>query len=202
VNPAILIRHHALLWNLSADPELLQRSFRWTPGIPEICCVPSFRFESFGSVIVACELDRTGATKAFEKECGMYNAKRDSEGGGASHAIPSMGAIEGRITVLEVLAATSLRLLLKEGDKIAAKHALSSIRKAMRAKCNDVHQRRRLKICSRLREGTDGCDPGERRICWRPEPARSHAGRLIPTPRMLAGQCSVRIARALERFRF
>jgi len=50
-----------------------------------------------------------------------------------------MGAIEGRITVLEVLAATSLRLLLKEGDKIAAKHALSSIRKAMRAKCNDVH---------------------------------------------------------------
>jgi hypothetical protein len=90
-------------------------------------------------VIVACELGRTGAAKAFEKECGMYNAKRDSEGGGASHAIPSMGAIEGRITVLEVLAATSLRLLLKEGDKIAAKHALSSIRKAMRAKCNDVH---------------------------------------------------------------
>jgi len=139
VDPAILIRHHVLLWNLSTDRELLQRSFRWTPGTPEICCVPSFRFEPFGSVIVACELDRTDDTKAFEKECGMYNAKRDSEGGGASHAIPSMGAIEGRITVLEVLAATSLRLLLKEGDKIAAKHALSSIRKAMRAKCNDVH---------------------------------------------------------------
>ncbi len=69
----------------------------------------------------------------------MYNAKRDSEAGEASHAIPSMGAIEGRITVLEVLAATSLRLLLKEGDKMAAKHALSLIRKAMRAKCNDAH---------------------------------------------------------------
>ncbi len=69
----------------------------------------------------------------------MYNAKRDSEAGGASHAIPSMGAIEGRITVLEVLAATSLRLLLKEGDEVAAKHALSLIRKAMRTKCNDIH---------------------------------------------------------------
>ncbi|WP_454859072.1 hypothetical protein [Rhizobium binxianense] len=69
----------------------------------------------------------------------MYNAKRDSKIGEASHAIPSMGAIEGRITVLEVLAATSLRLLLKEGDEVAAKHALASIRKAMRAKCDDVH---------------------------------------------------------------
>ncbi|KAA0693309.1 hypothetical protein DTW90_26035 [Neorhizobium sp. P12A] len=69
----------------------------------------------------------------------MYNAKRDSETGGASHAIPSMGAIEGRITVLEVLAATSLKLLIKDGDKMAAQHILSSVRKAMRAKCNDIH---------------------------------------------------------------
>ena len=69
----------------------------------------------------------------------MYNAQRDGKAGAASNAIPSMGAIEGRLTVLEVLAATSLRLLLRNGDKAAGKHALSSIRKAMRAKCNDIH---------------------------------------------------------------
>ena len=69
----------------------------------------------------------------------MYNAKRDGEGNGASHAIPSMGAIEGRITVLEVIATTSLGLLLRNGDKHAAQHVLSIIRRAMRAKCNDIH---------------------------------------------------------------
>lgn len=69
----------------------------------------------------------------------MYNAKRDGQGGGASSAIPSMGLIEGRITVLEVVAMTSLRLLLEAGDKRAAHHVLSTIRKAMRAKCNDIH---------------------------------------------------------------
>ena len=69
----------------------------------------------------------------------MYNAKRDGKAGAAANAIPSMGAIEGRFTVLEVLAATSLRLLLRNGDKTAGKHALFSIRRAMRAKCNDIH---------------------------------------------------------------
>lgn len=69
----------------------------------------------------------------------MYNAKRDGEGSGASSAIPSMGAIEGRITVLEIVATTSLGLLLKAGDKHAAQHVLSTIRRAMRAKCDDMH---------------------------------------------------------------
>ena len=69
----------------------------------------------------------------------MYNAKRDGDGSCASSAIPSMGAIEGRITVLEVVALTSLRLLLKVGDKHAAQLVLSTIRRAMRSKCNDIH---------------------------------------------------------------
>lgn len=43
----------------------------------------------------------------------MYNAKRDGYGNGANLAIPSMGEIEGRITVLEVVAMTSLSLLVK-----------------------------------------------------------------------------------------
>ena len=68
----------------------------------------------------------------------MYNAKRDGAASGPSSAIPSMGAIEGRITVLEVVAMTSLDLLLKAGDKRTAKHILSVIRKAMRAKCNEI----------------------------------------------------------------
>ncbi len=68
----------------------------------------------------------------------MYNAKRDSGGGGACNAIPSMGAIEGRITVLEVVAMTSLQLVLKDGDKHAVQHVLSLIRKAMRDKCNEI----------------------------------------------------------------
>ena len=69
----------------------------------------------------------------------MYNAKRDGAASGRSSAIPSMGAIEGRITVLEVVAMTSLGLLLKAGDKHTAQHVLSVIRKAMRAKCNEIH---------------------------------------------------------------
>lgn len=68
----------------------------------------------------------------------MYYAKRDSIGGAAAHAIPSMGAIEGKITVLEVVATTALRLLLQSGDKHGAQQVLSSMRKAMRVKCGDM----------------------------------------------------------------
>jgi hypothetical protein len=68
----------------------------------------------------------------------MYNAKRDGVGEGANRAIPSMGAIEGRIVVLEVLASTSLHLLLKAGDKHQAHQTLALIRRAMRAKCEDI----------------------------------------------------------------
>ncbi|MDP9813144.1 hypothetical protein J2W42_006015 [Rhizobium tibeticum] len=68
----------------------------------------------------------------------MYNAKRDGYGNGANLAIPSMGEIEGRITVLEVVAMTSLSLLVKAGDKHAAQQALSTIRRAMRLKCEEI----------------------------------------------------------------
>ena len=68
----------------------------------------------------------------------MYNAKRDGYGNGANLAVPSMGEIEGRITVLEVVAATSLSLLMKAGDKHAAQQALSAIRSAMRSKCEEI----------------------------------------------------------------
>jgi hypothetical protein len=69
----------------------------------------------------------------------MYNAKRDGDRAGESSAIPSLGAIEGRITVLEVVSMTSLSLLLKVGDKHAAQVVLSAIRRAMRTKCEEMH---------------------------------------------------------------
>jgi hypothetical protein len=72
------------------------------------------------------------------EEYAVYNAKRDGYGNGANLAVPSMGEIEGRITVLEVVAATSLSLLMKAGDKHAAQQALSAIRSAMRAKCDEI----------------------------------------------------------------
>lgn len=68
----------------------------------------------------------------------MYNAKRDGYRNGGNLAIPSMGEIEGRITVLEVVAMTSLSLLVKAGDKHAAQQALSAIRRAMQLKCKDI----------------------------------------------------------------
>jgi hypothetical protein len=62
----------------------------------------------------------------------MFNAKRDGDVDGACNAIPSMGVIEGRITVLEVIAMTSLGMVLKDGDKHTTQHVLSVIRRAMR----------------------------------------------------------------------
>jgi len=71
----------------------------------------------------------------------MFNAKRDGDVDGACNAIPSMGVIEGRITVLEVIAMTSLGMVLKDGDKHMAQHVLSVIRRAMREKCEDMKLR-------------------------------------------------------------
>lgn len=68
----------------------------------------------------------------------MYNAKRDGDPHGGGNAIPSLGAIEGRITVLEVMASTALNLLIQTGDKHAAQQVLSKIRSAMRTKCNEI----------------------------------------------------------------
>lgn len=72
------------------------------------------------------------------KEIDVFNAKRDGLGNGANLAIPSMGEIEGRITVLEVIARTTLTRLVKSGDEHAAQNILSDIRRAMRAKCVEI----------------------------------------------------------------
>lgn len=45
---------------------------------------------------------------------------------------------KGRITVLEVVAMTSLGMLLKTGHKHAAQHVLSVVRREMRSKSKDI----------------------------------------------------------------
>jgi len=68
----------------------------------------------------------------------MFNAVHDGAGPGADVAIPSMGLIEGRITVLEVIAVTCLRLVMHNGDRAANSHIAALVERAMREKCTDI----------------------------------------------------------------
>jgi hypothetical protein len=63
------------------------------------------------------------------RECGRDSAK---------NAIPSLGEIEGRIAVLEILAQCALTHALSEGDERIDKALLAEIRRAMHAKCHDL----------------------------------------------------------------
>lgn len=69
----------------------------------------------------------------------MYNANRFGARSGVSNAIPSMGAIEGRMAVLEIVATTTLELLLHTVETKAAPQILLKIRSAMRNKCDGLH---------------------------------------------------------------
>jgi hypothetical protein len=104
---------------------------QWTPSVSqshfhEILPIPSRR--------VLLRRERPNGTK----EKTVFNAKRDGFGNGANLAIPSMGEVEGRLTVLEVVAMTALKRLVKAGDKHAAHKVLSDIRRAMRSKCEEI----------------------------------------------------------------
>jgi hypothetical protein len=93
---------------------------RSTPNTPELAIMP--------------RAERPKGTKELK----MFNAKRDGLGNGANLAIPSMGEIEGHLTVLEVVAMTALRRLVICSDKHAAQEVLSDIRRAMRLKCDEI----------------------------------------------------------------
>ncbi len=43
----------------------------------------------------------------------MLRARRDSRGGAASKAIPSLGEVEGRMMILELIALTALTRLIR-----------------------------------------------------------------------------------------
>ncbi len=68
----------------------------------------------------------------------MLTTNRDCQRDGARNAIPSLGEIEGRIAVLEVVAQSALIHALDEGDKIVDARLVAEIRKAMRAKCSEL----------------------------------------------------------------
>lgn len=68
----------------------------------------------------------------------MLTTNRDCQRDGAKNAIPTMGEIEGRMAVLEVVAQSALVHALDEGDKAVDERLLADIRKAMRAKCKEL----------------------------------------------------------------
>ncbi len=68
----------------------------------------------------------------------MLTTNRDCRCDGAKNAIPTMGEIEGRMAVLEVVAQSALRHALYEGDEIVDAHLLEDIRRAMHDKCSEL----------------------------------------------------------------
>lgn len=63
------------------------------------------------------------------RECGRDSAK---------NAIPSLGEIEGRMAVLEVVAQAALTHALIEGDESVDKALLARIRHAIHDKCSEL----------------------------------------------------------------
>jgi hypothetical protein len=71
----------------------------------------------------------------------MLTTNRDCKRDHAMRAIPSLGEIEGRMAVLEVVAQSALTHALDEGDDSVDAALLACIRKAMQDKCME------LKLC-------------------------------------------------------
>lgn len=63
------------------------------------------------------------------RECGRASAK---------NAIPSLGEIEGRMAVLEVVAQAALTNALIEGDENVDRALLARIRHAIHSKCSEL----------------------------------------------------------------
>lgn len=68
----------------------------------------------------------------------MLTTNRDCKRQGAMRAIPTLGEIEGRMAVLEVVAQSALTHALDEGDDLVDARMLAEIRKAMRQKCSEL----------------------------------------------------------------
>ncbi|PKA45517.1 hypothetical protein CWR43_00320 [Rhizobium sullae] len=72
----------------------------------------------------------------------MLRARRDSLGGEPGKAIPSLGEIEGRMMILELVAVTALTRLLRLHDAQERSALMEAIRHAVDRKCSDA------KLCS------------------------------------------------------
>jgi hypothetical protein len=68
----------------------------------------------------------------------MLTTSRDCKRDSARNAIPSLGEIEGRMAVLEVVAQAALTHALTEGDDSVDKSLIAEIREAMHDKCGEM----------------------------------------------------------------
>lgn|SRR5690349_12623279 len=68
----------------------------------------------------------------------MLTTHRDCRRHGEKNAIPSLGEIEGRVAVLEVVAQSALTHVFFEGHVDIDATLLAEIRKAMHDKCNEL----------------------------------------------------------------
>jgi hypothetical protein len=68
----------------------------------------------------------------------MLTTNRDCKRNGQMKAIPTMGELEGRMAVLEVVAQSALIHALDEGDDFVDAALLADIRKAMHDKCSEL----------------------------------------------------------------
>jgi len=68
----------------------------------------------------------------------MLTTNRECARDSARNAIPSLGEIEGRMAVLEVLAQCALTHALTEGDDNVDRALLADIRRTMHAKCTEL----------------------------------------------------------------
>ena len=68
----------------------------------------------------------------------MLTTNRDCKREAAMRAIPTMGEIEGRMAVLEIVAQSALVHALDEGDAKVDAALLNDIRRAMHDKCCEL----------------------------------------------------------------
>lgn len=68
----------------------------------------------------------------------MLITTRDCARDTARNAIPSLGEIEGRLAVLEIIARCALTHALSEGDQTIDQALLADIRNSMHSKCSEL----------------------------------------------------------------
>jgi hypothetical protein len=68
----------------------------------------------------------------------MLRARRDSRGGAASKAIPSLGEVEGRMMILELIALTALTRLIRLHNAEEKSDLMKAMRHAIDRKCHDA----------------------------------------------------------------
>ena len=68
----------------------------------------------------------------------MLTTHRDCKQHAKRNAIPSLGEIEGRVAVLEIVAQSALTHVFEEGEVDIDAALLAQIRRAMHRKCKDL----------------------------------------------------------------